>query len=64
MHQPPSAVRAWPDEDVLGIVAEAELEKEEDARRPAGAGGSTSVRAASPHSQRTVLYRVGPRPKE
>lgn len=62
MNQPPAVVRAWSDEDVLGIVAEAQLEREESERAPSTAPSMPTARGAS--QQRTIIYRVRPRPGE
>ncbi|QSQ24851.1 hypothetical protein JY651_07890 [Pyxidicoccus parkwayensis] len=62
MNQPPAVVRAWPDEDVLGIVAEAQLEREESERAPSTAPSGPAARGVT--QQRTLIYRVRRRPGE
>ncbi|MFY1829138.1 hypothetical protein ACN47A_24680 [Myxococcus fulvus] len=55
MGQPPSEVRRWSEEDLLGVVADALLEAEQAERSRAGQGGSSG-----PKTQ-TQLFRVRPK---
>lgn len=61
MKRPPFEVRAWPMEDILGLVAYSELESEQFRKRT-GSGGAPAGAPGEQVKTTTTRFVIGKRP--